>query len=72
MTSHWKSWPRAATRLCDLYAAFEHLPPELRQRTLRLRAKHDGTYNSGGYVRRGITPRQAVPTGPSLLSFTVP
>jgi hypothetical protein len=23
-----------------------------------LRIKHDGTYNSGGYVRQGITPTE--------------
>jgi taurine dioxygenase len=51
------------TSFCDMYAAFEQLPPALRARTLGLRVKHDGTYNSGGYLRQGVTrvddPRQA-------------
>ena len=51
------------TWFCDMYAAFDSLPPDLRQRALGLRVKHDGTYNSGGYLRQGVTatedPRQA-------------
>ena len=44
------------TSFVDMYSAFEGLPPALRQRALGLRVKHDGTYNSGGYVRQGVTP----------------
>jgi taurine dioxygenase len=44
------------TSFCDMYAAFEALPPRLRQRVLGMRVKHDGTYNSGGHVRQGVTP----------------
>jgi taurine dioxygenase len=44
------------TSFCDMYAAFEGLPDELKDRALGLRVKHDGTYNSGGYVRQGVTP----------------
>ncbi len=44
------------TSFVDMYAAFEALPPELRERALGLRVKHDGTYNSGGFVRQGVTP----------------
>jgi taurine dioxygenase len=44
------------TSFCDMYAAFEALPANLRDRALGLRVKHDGTYNSGGYVRQGVTP----------------
>lgn len=51
------------TWFCDMYAAFETLPAGLRHRALGLRVKHDGTYNSGGYLRQGVTatddPRQA-------------
>ena len=36
--------------------ALERLPPALRRRVAGLRVKHDGTYNSGGYVRQGVTP----------------
>ena len=44
------------TSFVDMYGAFDGLPPSLRQRALGLRVKHDGTYNSGGYVRQGVTP----------------
>jgi taurine dioxygenase len=44
------------TSFVDMYAAFEGLPVELRRKALGLRVKHDGTYNSGGYVRQGVTP----------------
>src|SRR5271165_4026542 len=44
------------TSFLDMYAAFDALPESLRQRAIGLRVKHDGTYNSGGYVRQGVTP----------------
>jgi len=44
------------TSFVDMYAAFEALPESLRVRVKGLRVKHDGTYNSGGYVRQGVTP----------------
>jgi taurine dioxygenase len=44
------------TSFVDMYAAFEGLPAELRRKALGLRVKHDGTYNSGGYVRQGVIP----------------
>ena len=44
------------TSFVDMYGAFEGLPEPLRRRALGLRVKHDGTYNSGGYVRQGVTP----------------
>jgi taurine dioxygenase len=31
------------------------LPAGLKQRVQGLQIKHDGTYNSGGYVRQGVT-----------------
>ncbi|MBV9736234.1 MAG: TauD/TfdA family dioxygenase [Acidisphaera sp.] len=42
------------TWFCDMYAAYETLPEDLRRRVDGLRLKHDGTYNSGGYVRQGV------------------
>ena len=51
------------TGFCTMYGAWEALPAALQQRVNGLRIKHDGTYNSGGYVRAGVTatddPRQA-------------
>ena len=44
------------TSFCSMYSAFEKLPEALRRRAETLQIKHDGTYNSGGYVRLGVTP----------------
>lgn len=43
------------THFCNMYRAFESLPDALKQRVSGLKLKHDGTYNSGGYVRQGVT-----------------
>ncbi len=43
------------THFCNMYAAFDSLPAALRERIAGLTLKHDGTYNSGGYVRQGMT-----------------
>ncbi|HXJ02585.1 MAG TPA: TauD/TfdA family dioxygenase [Micropepsaceae bacterium] len=42
------------TGFVNMYAAYEALPPALKQRIAGLSLKHDGTYNSGGYVRQGV------------------
>jgi taurine dioxygenase len=39
-----------------MYAIYDALPAPLKQRLANLRIKHDGTYNSGGYIRQGVTP----------------
>ena len=44
------------TYFSSMYAAYDRLPPALKARAAGLRVKHDGTYNSGGYVRAGVTP----------------
>jgi taurine dioxygenase len=43
------------TGFCNMYRAYEALPADLKRRVEGLTIKHDGTYNSGGYVRQGIT-----------------
>jgi taurine dioxygenase len=43
------------TWFCNMYQAYESLPGHLIQRIPGLSVKHDGTYNSGGYVRHGVT-----------------
>jgi taurine dioxygenase len=43
------------THFCNMYRAYESLPDALKQRVSSLTLKHDGTYNSGGYVRQGLT-----------------
>jgi taurine dioxygenase len=42
------------TSFCDMYAVLEALSPTLRQRIEGLHVKHDGTYNSGGFLRQGV------------------
>ena len=44
------------TSFCSMYAVYDALPGELKQRVANLKIKHDGTYNSGGYLRQGVTP----------------
>ena len=44
------------TGFTNMYRAYEALPAALKQRLVGRRVKHDGTYNSGGYVRQGVTP----------------
>lgn len=43
------------TWVCSMEAAFAALPDSLRERVRGLQIKHDGTYNSGGYLRKGLT-----------------
>jgi taurine dioxygenase len=42
------------TGFVNMYAVYEALPPALKQRIQGLCLKHDGTYNSGGYLRQGV------------------
>ena len=42
------------TGFVNMYAAYQALPAELKRRIEGLQLKHDGTYNSGGYVRLGV------------------
>jgi taurine dioxygenase len=44
------------TSFCTMYGIYEALPAELKERIAGLKIKHDGTYNSGGYVRQGVAP----------------
>lgn len=44
------------TSFCSMYAAWETLPEALKMRCAELRIKHDGTYNSGGFLREGVSP----------------
>ena len=50
--------PPAGGNTCftNMYQAYELLPEALKRRIAGRRVKHDGTYNSGGYVRQGVTP----------------
>jgi len=55
------------TSFCSMYAIYDALPAELRERIAGLKIKHDGTYNSGGYVRQGVTPTDDPRTSPGAL-----
>lgn len=44
------------TYFCGMQAVWKALPPALKDRIAARRIKHDGTFNSGGYVRQGVTP----------------
>lgn len=43
------------TWFCNMYSAYDCLPDPLKQRIQGLTVKHDGTYNSGGFLRQGVT-----------------
>jgi taurine dioxygenase len=55
------------TSFCSMYAVYDALPAALKSRITDLKIKHDGTYNSGGYVRQGVTPTDDPRTSPGTL-----
>ena len=55
------------TWFCTMYGAYEALPDEMRRRLEGVRVKHDGTYNSGGYVRQGVTATDDPRSSPGAL-----
>ena len=55
------------TMFCTMHGAWDALPPALQARIAGLQVKHDGTYNSGGYVRAGVTPTGDPRTSPGTL-----
>ena len=78
--SYWTDPPKASmlyalemppaggdTSFGDMYRAFETLPADLRAGWRALLVKHDGTYNSGGYVRQGVTPTDDPRQAPGTL-----
>src|SRR5713101_1927300 len=46
------------TWFCSMKAALEKMPRQLLERIRNLDIKHDGTYDSGGYVRKGMAPSE--------------
>lgn len=44
------------TWVLSMQAAWANLPASLKAKLEGRRIKHDGTYNSGGYLRKGVTP----------------
>jgi len=59
------------TGFCSMYAAWSALPERLQRRIADLRVKHDGTYNSGGYVRAGVIPTDDPRLSPGTLHSIV-
>ena len=55
------------TSFCSMYAIYDALPGELKNRIAGLKIKHDGTYNSGGYVRQGVTSTDDPLTSPGAV-----
>ena len=55
------------TSFCTMYGIYEALPQRLKDRLSGLKIKHDGTYNSGGYVRQGVTPTDDPRTSPGAV-----
>lgn len=55
------------TGFCNMYRAYEELPADLKRRIQGLTIKHDGTYNSGGYLRQGITATDDPVTSPGAV-----
>src|SRR5579859_2384585 len=43
------------TYFCGMYHAYDSLPDPLKRCIKGRMLKHDGTYNSGGYLRQGVT-----------------
>jgi len=55
------------TSFCTMYGIYDALPSELKARIAGLNIKHDGTYNSGGYLRQGVTPTDDPVTSPGAV-----
>jgi taurine dioxygenase len=55
------------TSFCSMYAVYDALQAELKQRIATLKIKHDGTYNSGGYLRQGVTATDDPRTSPGAV-----
>ena len=52
------------TWILGMQAAWSTLPEALKARVRGRRIKHDGTYNSGGFLRKGVTPSDDPHTAP--------
>ncbi|MBI3517295.1 MAG: TauD/TfdA family dioxygenase, partial [Proteobacteria bacterium] len=55
------------TEFVDMYRPLEALPDALAAALAGRQVKHDGTYNSGGYVRAGVTPTDDPVAAPGML-----
>ena len=55
------------TGFCSMYGLYDVLPEALQRRIAPLRIKHDGTYNSGGYLREGVAASDDPRTSPGAI-----
>jgi taurine dioxygenase len=55
------------TGFATMYGAYDILPDDLKARIDGLKIKHDGTYNSGGYLRQGVTATDDPRTSPGAV-----
>ena len=55
------------TSFCTMYGIYEALPARLKEHIAGLKIKHDGTYNSGGYLRQGVTANDDPRTSPGAV-----
>ncbi len=55
------------TSFCTMYGIYDALPAKLKERVAQLKIKHDGTYNSGGYLRQGVAPTDDPMTSPGAV-----
>jgi taurine dioxygenase len=55
------------TSFASMYAVYDALPEAMKRRIADLKIKHDGTYNSGGYLRQGVTATDDPRTSPGAL-----
>jgi taurine dioxygenase len=55
------------TSFSSMYAIYQALPAELKRRIAGLKIKHDGTYNSGGFLRQGVTATDDPRTSPGAV-----
>jgi taurine dioxygenase len=55
------------TGFTTMTGAYAALSDVLKRRIVGLRVKHDGTYNSGGYLRAGVAPTDDPRTSPGTL-----
>jgi taurine dioxygenase len=55
------------TGFSSMYAAYEALPDALKRRIEGIEIKHDGTYNSGGYLRQGVVATDDPRTSPGAV-----
>ena len=56
-----------STWFCDMIGAYADMPDALKQRIAKLKIKHDGTYNSAGLLRAGVTPTDDPIAAPGTL-----